>query len=62
VKPLTRKQLATVLAALRYYQSALQVLGRPPITVRDIAEEAGAFLDIRQIDVLCERINAGRAS
>jgi hypothetical protein len=53
-------ELATILAALRYYQR--EGLGEPdnrPIEIHDIATNGGAVisLDDAGIDVLCERLN-----
>ena len=57
---LTKRVLATVLAALRYYQQGLgQLGGMPPADVADIATDGGTCraMDVEAIDTLCERLN-----
>lgn len=54
------RELATVLAALRYYQSAMSMNGgMPPFRVAQIATDDDTLvpLGIAEIDALCERIN-----
>lgn len=62
----TREELATVLAALRFWQansggemSAEGLVGSEHTTLRDIATGEGTLtpLDADEIDDLCERIN-----
>ena len=53
-KPLDARELATVLAALRYWQEARDV----PLGIYVIAAEAGEPLTNAEIDDLCERLNA----
>lgn len=50
---MTPRELATVLAALRYWQNAQDV----PLDIYDIATEAGEPLTYTEIDDLCERLN-----
>lgn len=55
---------ATVLAALRYWQRALDANeGHPPPDLFDTATDAGRFirLNVFQIDRLCARINTERS-
>ncbi len=53
---LTPKELATVLAALRYWQQDLNANDEPPIS--EHFEDAGVEpLDTDEIDDLCERLN-----
>ena len=51
---LTERELATILAALRYWQRTLQKDGQPPVT--EHFTEATP-LDEEEIDELCERLN-----
>lgn len=51
---MTPRELATVLAALRYWQDARDV----PPDIYDIAAEAGEPLADSEIEALCERLNA----
>lgn len=56
-----RDELATILAALRYYQA--QGLGDPfnrPDDIHEIATDNGELisLDATGIDALCDRLNA----
>lgn len=50
-KPLDARELATVLAALRYWQEEA-------VGIYNIALEAGGPLTYAEIDALCERLNA----
>lgn len=55
---LTRQELATVLAAFRYWQGDLaQNKEGGPISP-DHFDETTAPLTVEEIDVLCERLNA----
>lgn len=57
---LTDRELATVLAALRYWQDA--DAKRVPISeIKAIATDGGIYerLDENEIDALCERLNGG---
>jgi hypothetical protein len=56
---LTPEAHATVLAALRFYQTAFAACDAPPASVREIATNGGAVqpLDGKQIDQLCESLN-----
>jgi len=54
---ITERQFDTILAALRYYQSALDRQSAAYLAVYDIAAAHGAPLTTDQIDVLCERLN-----
>jgi len=58
-----RRELATILAALRFHQDEnLQDSRRiPDAVVKDIATDAGALppLDFDEVGWLCERLNAG---
>jgi hypothetical protein len=58
---MTKRELATVLAALRHYQIGLRLNGgRPPQDVSDIAMDGGLDpLDEEEIDSLCEELNTG---
>lgn len=61
---LNEQQIATVLAALRYYQ--MQGLGDPrlrPASIRDIADDGGELtsLDDADIDDLYEILNEAAA-
>ncbi len=52
------RELATVLAALRYYQQGLNMNGgHPPVDVFDIADVGIGPLTDEDIDDLCERLN-----
>ena len=55
---LTYREQDTMLAALRYYQEALEA-GRVPGYILDIADDDGDddSLDTDEIDDLCERLN-----
>jgi len=58
---LTDRELATVLAALRYWQQDLAANdGAVPIS--DHFEDGVAPLTVEQIDDLCERLNCGPAA
>lgn len=56
------RELATVLAALRFWQGRHEADGLHPRRVLDceqvIAREHGPELDAKEIDALCERLNA----
>lgn len=59
---LNEEELATILAALRFYQS--EGMGNPDNrsdAIQEIATNAGELtsLDSDDIDALCERINSG---
>lgn len=57
---LTDREHATVLAALRYYQSVMRMGGgNPPYRVVQIADNDGTLvpLSAEEIDTLCEGIN-----
>jgi hypothetical protein len=54
---LSPSELDTVLAALRYWQSALTRRVVPFFSFMQIAEEHGPALTAEAIDALCERIN-----
>jgi|HubBroStandDraft_3_1064219.scaffolds.fasta_scaffold06339_5 hypothetical protein len=54
---LSPAELDTVLAALRYWQSALTRRVVPFFSFMQIAEEHGPALTAEAIDALCERIN-----
>lgn len=59
-----RAELATILAALRHWQNALEANGgHPPADLFDTATEAGRFLRLntRQIDEICARLNTERS-
>jgi len=58
---LTERELATVLAALRHYQRITLEGDDSPLGLPDIATNCGEFtaLDAREVDVLCEQLNAG---
>ncbi len=53
----TNRETATILAALRYWQKALETTGTPPITEHFETETP---LTPAEIDDLCERSNFGR--
>lgn len=57
---LNDRELATVLAALRYYQSVMNFGGAPPFRVAQIAscDDTLLPLDACEVDDLCQRINA----
>lgn len=52
---MTPRELATVLAALRYWQEEAQYV---PLGIYNVASEAGEPLTDTEIDDLCERLNA----
>ena len=55
-------ELATVLAALRYYQKGLETNGgSPPCDVDEVATDGGTLdaLSTYEIEDLCERLNFG---
>lgn len=52
---LSPRELATVLAALRYWQEELEPDGIPPIM--DYFTDGTEPLSIEDIDELCERLN-----
>ena len=58
-----RRELATILAALRFHQDENLRIGPdiPDQTVKDIATDCGSFkpLDSDDVSRLCERINVG---
>ena len=56
---MTKKELATVLAALRYWQQDLEANDDPPISGEHFAECEP--LTSAEIDALCERLNAQSA-
>jgi hypothetical protein len=61
---INRTETATVLAALRLWQQALELNdGHPPADLFDTATDCGRFirLDTRRIDELCAKINTERA-
>lgn len=61
---ISRAESATVIAALRLWQRALDVNeGHPPADLFDTATECGRFLRLntRQIDTLCAKINTERS-
>lgn len=51
---LTNRELATVLAALRYWQLGMEEFGGPPL-VSHFEEHAPLFYE--EVDILCERLN-----
>lgn len=53
---MTKRELGTVLAALRWWQLTL---GEAPIWIDEIATDSGEFepLSVAEIDDLCERLN-----
>jgi len=54
----TKKETATVLAALRCFQQHMELNGGlPGPDFEEIANDAGRALSVDQIDRLCERIN-----
>ena len=53
---MTNKELATVLAALRYWQQDLEANDAPPISEEFFADCAP--LTTEEIDELCERLNS----
>jgi len=58
-----RRELATILAALRFHQDENLRIGPdiPDRTVKDIATDCGSFkpLDYDDVSRLCERMNLG---
>ena len=59
-RPLTQRQLATVLAALRCYQECyLACAGDLPDNLASIASDCDTLepLNIQEIDALCEYLN-----
>ena len=60
---ITRRELATILAALRFHQDENLQDGRknPDAAIDDIATDAGALLplDFQEVGKLCERLNTG---
>ena len=58
---ITRRELATILAALRFHQDENLQDGRknPDAAIDDIATDAGALLplDFQEVGKLCERLN-----
>ncbi len=58
---LTERKLATVLAALRHWQTALPEIAE---AYADIATDGGRFetLTVDEIDELCMRLNLGEAN
>jgi hypothetical protein len=59
---LSDRELATVLAALRYWQEDLAKNGdEGPIAVEHF-DEANTPLTVEEIDDLCERLNCGPAA
>jgi hypothetical protein len=57
---MTKRELATVLAALRYWQQDLETNDEPPISEEFFADCAP--LTSEEIDGLCERLNSETAS
>jgi len=59
----SRRELSTILAALRFHQDENLQEGRgiPDAVVKDIATDAGALppLDFDEVGRLCERLNTG---
>ena len=55
-KPLSSRELATVLAALRYWQQDLAENEEPPISGHFANETP---LTVEEIDDLCQRLNFG---
>ena len=55
---LSNRELATVLATLRYWQQDLAANEEGPISTEHFAEETP--LTIEEIDDLCERLNTRR--
>ena len=55
---LTRRELATVLAALRYWQQDLAENDEGPISP-DHFDDKVTPLSVAEIDALCERLNCG---
>lgn len=58
------RELSTVLAALRFYQAAMDEAGHGqgiPSDIVDIADNLGQVepLDADEIDTLCEKLNFG---
>lgn len=55
---LDNRELGTVLAALRFWQRKVRLVGEPE---RDIATDGDAFPELTavEIDALCERLNFG---
>lgn len=53
------RELACVLAALRYYQEVIKRIESRPASVNEIASGGGEFtpLSALEIDALCERLN-----
>jgi hypothetical protein len=62
----TRRELATILGALRFHQAENLQAGReiPDQSIRQIATDGGQFdhLDSREVDDLCQRLNVGERS
>jgi hypothetical protein len=56
---LSDRELATVLASLRWWQSHMEAWGRMPLDHEEIATNLGEIdpLNAEEIDELCERIN-----
>lgn len=54
--PIGSRELATILAALRYWQRALEPAGIPPTHAHFQEHDA---MTCEQIDELCERLNCG---
>ncbi len=63
MKALSARELATILAALRWWQRSI-VTGKEMNEEMDIAEDGGAFarLSIIEINKLCEGLNCGEKS
>ena len=63
---ITRRQLATILAALRFHQDEnLQAGGDiPDQSIREIATDGGSIkpLDFDEVEKLCEKLNLGEGS
>lgn len=57
------RELATVLAALRFWQVRNLPAGAVSVgefeAIEQIAADAGPSLDVEEIDALCERLNTG---
>ena len=55
---LTDRELATVLAALRYWQQDLAISGEVPIC-QEHFDDRNTPLTVEDIDELCEHLNCG---
>ncbi|MGH7815513.1 MAG: hypothetical protein ACREQI_16110 [Candidatus Binataceae bacterium] len=60
VRPFSKREIATVLAALRTYQAQLILNdGEPPMNVSDHFADVESMTHL-EVDALCERINLRR--